>query len=222
MPSEQASEGVSLSIPFGTSQTLIKSNEIFGFNQKCALPRGEFNLLPVGGASITLQPLIDLPLKMSLQSWSFKSSMSSTVVYFSYLLVIYGARSIYFKNGQRKQRAIFSISAIKQQGRFFSCLGLFHVELETKHQYPTLQFPYYILTYMFGDTFSITSSLPVFSAFLNSSILFSLYRYIPSYIISYIIPYTIPFIIPIIIFITIPLLLSLLFFAIPVWLYQRA
>ena len=52
--------------------------------------------------------------------------------------VIYGARSIYFKNGQRKQRAIFSISAIKQQGRFFSCLGLFHVELETKHQYPTL------------------------------------------------------------------------------------
>lgn len=75
---------------------------------------------------------------------------------------------------------------------------------------------------MFGDTFSITSSLPVFSAFLNSSILFSLYRYIPSCIISYIIPYTIPFIIPIIIFITIPLLLSLLFFAIPVWLYQRA
>ena len=54
---------------------------------------------------------------------------------------------------------------------------------------------------MFGDAFSITSSLPVFSAFLNSSILFSLYRYIPSYIISYIIPYTIPFIIPIIIFI---------------------
>ena len=51
---------------------------------------------------------------------------------------------------------------------------------------------------MFGDTFSIASSLPVFSAFLNSSILFSLYRYIPSYIISYIIPYTIPFIIPII------------------------
>lgn len=31
---------------------------------------------------------------------------------------------------------------------------------------------------MFGDTFSITSSLPVFSASLNSSILFSLYRYI--------------------------------------------
>ena len=66
---------------------------------------------------------------------------------------------------------------------------------------------------MFGDAFSITSSLPVFSASLNSSILFSLYRYISSY--------TIPFIIPII-FITIPLLLSLLFFAIPVWFYQRA
>ena len=213
MPSEQASEGVSLSIPFGTSQTLIR-------NAPCRVASSIF--FQLAGASITLQPLIDLPLKMSLQSWSFKSSMSSTVVYFSYLLVIYGARSIYFKNGQRKQRAIFSISAIKQQGRFFSCLGLFHVELETKHQYPTLQFPYYILTYMFGDTFSITSSLPVFSAFLNSSILFSLYRYIPSYIISYIIPYTIPFIIPIIIFITIPLLLSLLFFAIPVWLYQRA
>lgn len=142
--------------------------------------------------------------------------------YVSYLLVIYGARSIYFKNEQRKQRTIFSISAIKQQGRFFSCLGLFHVELETKHQYPTLQFFYYILTCMFGDTFSITSSLPVFSASLNSSILFSLYRCISSCIISYIIPYTILFIIPIIIFITIPLLLSLLFFAIPVWFYQRA
>lgn len=49
------------------------------------------------------------------------------------------ARALYTsKNEQKKQRAIFSFQELKQQGRFFSCLGLFHVELETKHQYPTL------------------------------------------------------------------------------------
>lgn len=100
------------------------------------------------------------------------------------------ARTLYTSKMSKENSAqFFSFQELKQQGCFFSCLELFHVELETKRQYPTL-YTFTIFWPVCSETLSLLLLLWLFSLFLLVFLYYSLYIVIFLLILSLIYSFT--------------------------------